>query len=487
MQETEAGFTAPPEEKLSWATKINYGIGAMGKSLSYGIAGKNHYFYQHVLHMHMGFLSVLYFFGRLWDGVNDLLMGTIIDNTHSKHGKFRPWIALGALTNAFVTVGMLWEPGAQLNRTFLAVMVVFFYVLWDITYTMIDVGYYAMIPALSMNRNERDQLSMIPRVFSGVMGIVGAFQNKILQTVGGGEEPPAMAKGIFFYAVVSSAVYLITSLYSAAVVKEPGYDTPKLNQEKFTLKQAANILLHNDQALITVGVMILFNWAANLMNGGADNYFLWVLRDTTSQGFFNILMGAAGAIGIFAFTILNRAVIRRRGKEYAFGRKRTYLSTFLVPCVAYIAMAAADRFAPGALIPFTISAFFAQIGYGSMGVMQGVMLADAVDYGEYNTGTRNEGIIFSTLTMLSKLAKAFGDLTGALTAWITKFGGQYKSVVTPLAIKGIKALLYQLPPILLVLALLLYLSRFRLHPERMDEIQAELRARKAALAEDTVV
>ncbi|MDR3313175.1 MAG: glycoside-pentoside-hexuronide (GPH):cation symporter [Oscillospiraceae bacterium] len=472
---SEDQFSDQAGEQLTWATKLNYGVGAMGKSLSNQITVKTRFFYENVLHLHLGFLSVLYFLGRIWDGVNDLLMGTVIDNTRGKYGKFRPWIVLGALTNAVVTVAMFWQPSFRSHTALLAVWVAFFYVLWDMTYTMVDVGYWAMIPALSMEQKQRDQLSMIPRIFAGPASIIGAFSNKIYETIGGGQEPSQMARGIFTCAIISSGVYILTSLYSAAKVKEPGIDTPKINQEKFSLRKAASILLHNDQALVIVGVMILFNWANNLTGSGMDNHFFWELggpEALTQQGFFNIITGAGSTIGLFVFPLVSRW----------FGRKRVYAGSFLVPCLGYLAMALVDRFAPGSFLPLAVSGLVAYVGYGSMSVMQGVMLADAVDYGEYTTGVRNEGIIFSTLTMLSKLAKAFSDLTGTVIASVTKFGGQHANTATPLAIRGFKMTMYQIPPLLLLLALLLYLRKFRLHPARVEEIQGELKARKAALA-----
>jgi melibiose permease len=150
----------------------------------------------------------------------------------------------------------------------------------------------------------------------------------------------------------------------------------------------------------------------------------------------------------------------------------------LVPLIGYAAIALSLRFVPNAFIPFAISGFVANIGYGFMSVMQGVMLADAVDYGEYNTGKRNEGIVFSTLTFLSKVAKAFGELFSIVILGITKFGGQDSMEVTPAALAGFKFQLYMLPPILLVLAFLLYHFKFKLNPERVAEIQEELARRK---------
>ena len=104
------------EQKASWATKINYGIGAMGKSLSYGTYGQLDRFLQNILHIDQRLLMPLFFFEKLWDGINDMMMGTVIDNTRTKWGKFRPWCAIGAVTNAAMVVATFGPPSALLQR-----------------------------------------------------------------------------------------------------------------------------------------------------------------------------------------------------------------------------------------------------------------------------------------------------------------------------------------------------------------------------------
>jgi len=155
-------------EKMKFSQKLEYGIGTMGKSMSYGlISGRIMYYFNNVLRVDQSFAAALFFFGRLWDGINDLLMGTIVDNTKSRLGKFRPWILIGAVSNAIVVIGMFYKPsyaGAAL-MVYLTAM----YVLQDATYTMVDVGYWSMIPALSLDSKERESISLTPRI-SAVVG-----------------------------------------------------------------------------------------------------------------------------------------------------------------------------------------------------------------------------------------------------------------------------------------------------------------------------
>ena len=245
------------ENRLTWRSKIGYGIGTIGKSMSYGLAsGFISYWFLSGLGLSPAFLGVMLFVARLWDGVNDLLMGAIIDSTRTKWGKFRPWMVIGAVTNAAVTVLLFTNPGFRGVGLYVYATVCF--VLWDMTYTMIDVSYWAMIPALTLDSHDRDQVSMLPRIFGGAAGIVGAFTLQITDKLGG------VANGGFMkYALLTSGIYILTVLICAGTVRERIAPPPQQKEERFSLIRSAKILFHNDQALVIVVIMILFNLAIN--------------------------------------------------------------------------------------------------------------------------------------------------------------------------------------------------------------------------------
>jgi len=466
-------------QKASWATKINYGVGAMGKGLSYGIYGKLEIFLLTVLRVKKSWLMPLFFIEKIWDGVNDVMMGIFIDNTYTKWGKFRPWCFIGAVTNAVMVVATFGPPGAlRSHPVWLFVYVAFFYLMWDMTYTPVDVAYYAMIPALASSPKERDQFSMIPRLFSGIASIPMAFTMNLAEKIGDGGGQAAWDTGLFRLALITSVIYVITSVYSAAMTKEHNIapPPPKEQRVKFSLGDALKILWNNKQVMVVVGVMILFNMANNLTNGAGGYYFLFVVKSTAQEGMLNLLKGAANGVGLFLFPLISTGFRGFKG----LGRKKVYAGTLLLPCLGYILMAIATYTVPAARIfaPLAAATCVACVGYGSMSVMQSVMLADGVDYGEYETGRRNEGIIFSMLTMLSKLAGAFTSLASMITYTVVKFGGEDAVEATPLAQKGISFLMFILPPVLLLAAFALYKGAYKLTPERMAQVKGELEARK---------
>lgn len=453
------------EKRLSWGTKIGYGTGTIGKSLSSAFAtGFISLYMLTVLQLDAGFLAVLFFVAKLWDGVNDLLMGAIIDATKTRFGKFRPWIVIGSLSNAVVTILMYYHPGFE--GIGLYVYATILYILWDMTYTMVDVGYWAMIPAMSLDPKERNQISMIPRLFGGAAGIIGAFTLQIMDLLGG----QYANKGYLKYALISSAAYLITSGICVVCAKERVVPAKEDIPEKISLKRSFNVLIHNDQALIVVVIMILFNLAINLTNGTSIFYFLYVLKDKNLYSFFTILLGASQAVGLLGFPIFSKW----------FGRHRVYTASLIIPCIGYTLMILSNIVFNGKFLPFAMAAFIMSMGFGSMGVMENVMLADAVDYGEWKDGGRNEGVIFSMLTFLSKIAQALSQFIIMVGFKIVDFEGEHaaaNAVITPEIINTIEFIMFWLPPVVLVCALLVYIKKFKLSTEFMEKISAEIRSR----------
>ena len=456
-------------KKLSWGTKFGYGFGTFGKSMSYGLAnGFISMYFVSVLGLSTEFLAVMFFLARIWDGVNDLLMGTIIDNTNSGLGKFRPWVLAGAVINAAVTVGLFWQPG--LKGLALYVFATAMYLLWDASYTMIDVSYWSMIPALTLDSKERDQVSMLPRIIGGAAGIIGAFTMQIVDKLGG----PVINGGYLKYAMISSAVYIVTAALCVMTTKE-NVSMPSQEKDKFSLGAAARILFSNDQTLVIVGIMILFNLANNLTNAVSPFYFNFVVGNQNMYSMFTILLGAAQAIGLFGFPFFSKW----------FGRNRVYIGSFLLPCFGYLLMILVNLTLNSSFPFFAAAACVMSIGFGSMGVMQNVMLADAVDYGEWKTGQRNEGIIFSTLTFLSKIAAALSSMTTMVGFSIVHFGGENATTATPEAVRCIEIIMFVLPPVILIAALLIYLKWFKLKPDLVSRISEEIKARRAEQSEQS--
>lgn len=446
-------------DKLSLKELVAFGIGPTGKSLTSSLVYGSFLslYFMSTLGISPAFLAVMFFCARIWDGVNDLMMGAIIDHTHSRFGKFRPWIFWGALSNALIAVLLYWNPG--FTGVGLYIYVTVLYLLCDATFTMIDVGYWAMIPALTLDPKERDKVSIIPRVTGVVGSLIGMFTMNIVKAMGG----TGVNAGYLRFSIVSAGFYILTSTVCAVGVRECVVTTEPVGQ-KFSFIKAARVLFRNDQALVVVGIMILFNVCFNLMNGVMLYYFKFVLLAEDSYGYFSVITGVASGVGLLGFPLLSKKV----------GRDKLYRFVYILPVFGFIAMGLLNYLAPENLVLFCVAAFVTSISYGSLGIMQNVMLADAVDYGEWRFGERNEGIIFSMLTFLSKISNGIKDLIIFAGFALVGFNADDSVAASDSAVTAIKLILYVLPPFFMVGAYILHRTKFKLKPELTSKISAEL-------------
>ena len=152
--------------------KLGYGVGAIGLDLSYGMFYTYlSYYLSSVLNLPEAFLLILTPIARIWDGINDPMMGTIVDNTKTKLGKYRPWILIGALSNAVVLSLLFTSFGMSGMKLYIYIAVM--YILWGMTNTMADIPYWSMIPSFTSEEKERNLVATVARTFSGVgQGII---------------------------------------------------------------------------------------------------------------------------------------------------------------------------------------------------------------------------------------------------------------------------------------------------------------------------
>lgn len=142
-------------QRLTWTAKISYGLGAFGKDLVYAIVATFYMFYlTDICKISPVFIGNLFLVARLFDAVNDPVMGLVVDNTRTRWGKFRPWILLGTILNAIVLFFLFLNPG--LSGTQQLVYIAATYILWGLTYTLMDIPFWSMIPSLTDDEKERD-------------------------------------------------------------------------------------------------------------------------------------------------------------------------------------------------------------------------------------------------------------------------------------------------------------------------------------------
>ena len=154
--------------KLGFKEKFAYGIGAVGKDMVYMLSASYIlYYYQDIMGVSAWVMGIILLIARIFDAFNDPLMGVLVAKTKTKWGKFRPWLFIGTLTNAVVLFFMFAAPPSLTGKGLIAYAAAA-YILWGITYTMMDIPYWSMVPAFTQSGKEREGMSALGRSCAGV-------------------------------------------------------------------------------------------------------------------------------------------------------------------------------------------------------------------------------------------------------------------------------------------------------------------------------
>ena len=450
-------------QKLHLKTIIGFGIGAVGFDLSYGLFNSflMNYFTD-VLYISGSFLAVMIALARVWDGINDPMMGALVDNTRSKHGKFRPWILAGTLSNAVVLIALFTNPGFDVSpaktSVSLLVYVTVCYVLWDMSNTLADVPYWSMIPTFTNDPKERNIAAAIPRLFSGGgQLIIVVFTIMMVKKLGDGTEKNPL--GFSRWAIICAGIMIVTSLVAVYSTRKMPRTYPNAPEEKITLKKAFDTIKSNDQLLVFMVVAILFNAGWYLTNALAIYFFGSVMENVDLYAKFGMAAGAGQALGLVLLPLLANKIGRNTAVKCVMG----------LSFAAYIAMFIAGQVFKNYYLFLAVGAVGC-IGIGAMFVAQTAMLSDIVDYGEYKSGERTDAVVFSMKSFLQKVAFMLQALIMGFGLDLFKYDGSL--TIQPDSAKlGISVMMFAIPALFVLCSFLVFRSKYKLDGERMEEVR----------------
>lgn len=440
---------------------LGYGLGAVGKDMVYAlVSGFILYYYNDILGISGTFTGVMMMAARVFDAFNDPLMGVVVEKTNTPFGKFRPWIFTGTVTNALILYGMFAMP-ASLTGTAMLVYASAAYVLWGVTYTLMDIPFWSMIPAITSSGKERENLSVIGRTCAAVGYAVPTVLTMLLVVrLGSGER-----EGFAIFAAAVAVVFVVTELVCVALVREK----PTERQKTATVKEMFSALIHNDQAMVVVVGIVVFSASLYLTTQLAVYFFKY---DIGNSDLFS-LFGTVGGVGQI-LSMVSLPLLRRR-----WGGKQILVGALGVTIAGYLALFALSMAGVRAVAPLAATAFVIYIGFGLATVLTTVFLADTVDYGEYKTGRRNESVVFSMQTFVVKLASAVSVLIAGVGIDLIGLDDT-AAVQTESTLLGLRLLMVALPVAGLVFSILYFVRKYRLTEAENARISEALRQREGS-------
>ena len=438
---------------------------------------------------------------RIFDALNDPIMGNIIERTRTKWGKFKPWIVIGMFSTSAVIY-------AAFNTKLQGWSFVWFfgviYFLYSITYTMGDISYWGMIPALSSDGDTRNAFTARTTLFAGIGGTAASILIPLLTTganaIGGST---SVAYGRIALAIAFLAPAFLCFVLFGVRERREDLSEPV---PPVSFKKIWSTISGNDQ-LIWIAIIFLIHEIGNgvVMSGIGSTYIYF---EFGYEGGLYSLFTTVGMSVTALLMVFYPAISRRLPRKKLMGVLVKVATLGYILMIAVLAMRAGEHYALGMDLKFlilTIGYMLANFGQYGFYLILMISVINTVEYNEYLHGTRDEGIITSLRPFLTKLASALTVVIASATymlAGVTKYTNQISTFENAAAAGqiseadklaaihellggvsrsqsvGLLLVMTVLPYALMVLSYEMYLRRYKLDEEEYDRICDELNARR---------
>ena len=471
-------------KKLTSREKVAYGFGAVGKDMVYMLSATYIlYYFQDLLGVNPVAMGIILLAARVFDAFNDPIMGIVVAKTHTRWGRFRPWLMIGTITNA-VILFMMFACPVDLSPKGLVAYAAVTYILWGVTYTMMDIPYWSMIPAFTKGGKEREGLTTLARSCAGVgSAIVMIFTVMIVQKIGvlAGPDVTDAAREIFgfkWFSLIVALLFIGFITFTCVMIKEQSL----VDMKTASVKDMFRALVTNDQAMTVVIAIVLINTSIYITSNLVIYFFKYDFGGIdwgTSYTFFNMFGGAVQILSMMAlYPILRISLSNIKVFYLCIASAVTGYATLLI--IASTNM--------NSVFILFIPAFFIFAANGVLQVITTVFLANTVDYGELKNNRRDESVIFSMQTFVVKLASGIAAFAASVCLQINNLQSgtpdtsekiDYSLNVASSAKFGLRMTMAVIPIAGLFIALFVFWKKYILTDAKISEISKELESKKS--------
>ena len=374
-----------------------------------------------------GIITIAMMIALVWDGINDPIMGFIVEKVHFKLGKFKPWILIGAIGN---TIAVILLFIVRPSSWAFVVLMIIFYILWDTFFTMNDIGYWAMLPSLTSDDKERATLTSRVTICAAIGGFLMTAAATLLPTMFGASTGKGAAAIYAIMAIVVSVLFLASQTIVFFFCQEKARDLKQEEaSEKSTFADLFKVVGKNSQVRVVVIAMFLYYLASGVLTGGIglNYYYLSLGYGSSSGGFVVTLISVFYVISMIISQALYPVMAKKMPKQKilliaiilclvgALGFFLTCFPIFGGQSISTMLNGETPAYGAGMnfgwalgglmfcnyLFPFI---FFFGAGLVYMVIL--VMFQDSIDYNEYQYGERKESVISAWRPLDVKLGSA---------------------------------------------------------------------------------
>ena len=367
----------------------------------------------------MSVINIIIIVCRIWDGINDPIMGYIIEKVHFKWGKYKPWILIGGVLNTIVVLVLFL---ARPSGWGFVVLFGIFYFLWDIVWTINDIAYWSMLPSLTKDERRRNNITTAMQIcisvgVFGIYGVTNLLPGLLLEV--------STATIYTWIAVVVSALYLISQIVLVFVCKEHtrSIEEEKKDENAAKLRDIFKIFLKNSQVRINI-LSILLNYLAAGVLVAFATYYCYLTYGYRESGTIAFMFTVMYAVG----TIIAQVAYPFLARLKWFTRKKFLIISLCLLGVGYLLLffmgfplfgekpLAYDNLVFLLYIPAVI--IF--LGQGIIAIVLIIQMQSTIEYNQYKYGQRKEAIVSSLRALVAKWGSAIQQ--GIVTATLAGTG-----------------------------------------------------------------
>ena len=407
--------TATAEKKyLKWYQKVAYGSGDLAANCSYGLVSSFILLYlTGTMGLNSGIIGTLMLASKFLDGISDVIFGTLIDRTHSKLGKARPWMLYGQIGLSVCLFLLFAVPAADTT-----VQYIYFFVVYTalnaVFFTANNIAYASLVALITKNNNERVQLGSIRFMFAVVTNIVMGFAvTGMVEKFGGG------ATGWRTTALIFAIIGLVVNTISCLAVKELPEDeladelaakkTKNADDDKLSFGETVKILVHNKYYLLILAIYLVYYIMSNLTTGAGAFCATYYWGDGSLLGTFSMMKMFPVIIAL----ALAPGLVKKFGSMQKVNFWGYAISSVLgIPMIYFAAQKNVKMF----LLLMFIKGIFAGMLSGSLNAL----IAEISGYTTRTTGKRMDGMMFSCSSLGVKVGGGIGT---AAVGWLLELGG----------------------------------------------------------------
>ncbi len=456
---------------LTFKEKASYGLGAVGKDMVYMLSASYIlYYYQDIMGVSAIAMGIILLVARIFDAFNDPVMGIIVAKTKTKWGKFRPWLFIGTVLNAIVLFVMFAAP-PSLDGSGLVAYAAITYIVWGVTYTMMDIPYWSMIPAFTQGGKEREGLSTLARSCAGVgSALITVITMISVQVLGGGDE----RVGFRTFALIIAILFIVFTTVTCVTIKEKS----TVDVEAPSVGEMFRSLIQNDQAMAIVIAIVLINASLYITSNLLIYFFKYDIGGETWYNGYTLFNTFGGGM-----QILSMMVAFPLFRKFMSAIKVFYTS-FVMAIVGYAVLLIQMIAGVKNIYVYFIPSFFIFMAFGMLTVLTTVFLANTVDYGELKNNRRDESVIFSMQTFVVKLASGVSAFIATICLSLCHLSDNAEATDVAVeaaasSVMGLRMTMTLVPIAGLLVAVFIFARKYILTDEKLEEIAAELKNRNA--------